>query len=492
MFFSLNALAQVNDRINTDNLDTNDEGGRVLKNRDIIQDENKQSIKVAIILPLSGDNQGTGERLAKSIPLIENLNGNFQYDKQFGLQYQFDITIKDDGCDIEKAKKIARDIVANGKYLFVIGHFCSGASQAVAPIYERAGIVQITPFSTEPSLTERGYQTFFRLAGRNDRYGEVAADWLHEFRNRYKLATIYGDDTYGKSLVDNVIIGLDLRSRSDDKKKQNDYYSTPINLQEYEKNIPELVDKLIKDNVKLVYYGGYYSKLAKIIKQVKRKKAKIIFFAGDSIQNYDFWVQSNGEAENVIFTLTKDVTRDISQQELNQIQRTIDFNKIKSRDGLEEAIRIYGIQSSRSIFNRNRIYKDRARFIRTYFEQNKEFPDLYMSHLYAVFEIIKDVVVTPDLQDIFADLSAFKTKIEKKQLASDIATYMKDKGYNTGDEYVGFRTILGTVNFSNSGDWVNSEYVIYRWINKPQDRNWLTEKKTQKFIGANGDFIRLF
>jgi hypothetical protein len=276
------------------------------------------------------------------------------------------------------------------------------------------------------------------------------------------------------------------------KKKQNDYYSTPINLQEYEKNIPELVDKLIKDNVKLVYYGGYYSKLAKIIKQVKRKKAKIIFFAGDSIQNYDFWVQSNGEAENVIFTLTKDVTRDISQQELNQIQRTIDFNKIKSRDGLEEAIRIYGIQSSRSIFNRNRIYKDRARFIRTYFEQNKEFPDLYMSHLYAVFEIIKDVVVTPDLQDIFADLSAFKTKIEKKQLASDIATYMKDKGYNTGDEYVGFRTILGTVNFSNSGDWVNSEYVIYRWINKPQDRNWLTEKKTKKFIGANGDFIRLF
>jgi hypothetical protein len=69
---------------------------------------------------------------------------------------------------------------------------------------------------------------------------------------------------------------------------------------------------------------------------------------------------------------------------------------------------------------------------------------------------------------------------------------MKDKGYNTGDEYVGFRTILGTVNFSNSGDWVNSEYVIYRWINKPQDRNWLTEKKTKKFIGANGDFIRLF
>ena len=69
---------------------------------------------------------------------------------------------------------------------------------------------------------------------------------------------------------------------------------------------------------------------------------------------------------------------------------------------------------------------------------------------------------------------------------------MKEKGYNSGDEYVGFRTILGAVNFSDTGDWDNAEYVIYHWINKPQNRNWLTERQNQKFIGPNGDFSRLF
>ncbi len=483
VFSSCTIFAQVSDRNDAD-------GERILTNREIVQDDIKQSINVAIVLPLSGDTSTTGERLLKSIPIIENLNENFKYDKQFGFKFRFQILKYDDACDAKTAEKVAHHIVKQKNIFFVIGHYCSAASLAAAPIYEKAGIIQITPFSTEASLTEKGYKTLFRLAGRNDRYGEVAADWLYEFRNRYKLATMYSNDIYGKSLVKSVIIGLDLRSREDTVK--DNYYKTPINLDQYNDNIPELVDRLIKDNIKLVYYGGYYVKLTKILKEVKRRNAKIIFFGADSLQNYEFWLQSKGTAENVIFTLTKDVTRDISQQELNLIQRTADFNKLKSEQGLEEAIRVYGIESSRSLFVRNRIYKDRAFFIRTYFEQLGEFPDLYMSHLYAVFEIIKDIVISNDLKDIFDNLEALKSEEDIRQAGYNIATYIRDKGYNTSDEYVGFRTILGPINFTNTGDWGNAEYVIYKWINKPQNRNWLTERETQKFIGVNGDFIRLF
>lgn len=464
--------------------------GNILTTKPIESNKEKQIIKIAIILPLSGTNEGTGKRLKKSIPIIQDLNENFKYDAYFGLKYKFDVSVYDDGCDAKKAETIAQNIVDKKDILFVIGHFCSAASLAAAPIYEKAGIIQITPFSTEASLTQKGYDTLFRLAGRNDRYGEVAADWLNEFRNRYKLATIYSDDVYGKSLVKSVIIGLDLRKKTSNQFQDN-YYKTPYNLKDYQNNIPKLVDTLIKDNVKLIYFGGYYTELIKIIKEVKRRNAKILFFAGDSIQNYDFWLQSGGQGENVIFTLTKDVTRDISQRELNEIKRTSDFNKLKRDQGLEEAIRVYGIQSSRSIFVRNRVYKDRARFIKTYFEKFHEFPDLYMSHLYAVFEIIKDIITAEELKDIFMNLEE-KNLFNSYQLGQDISSYMKDKGYNSADENIGFRTILGTINFSISGEWVNAEYVIYRWVDKKQERNWLTDKENYKFIGSEGDFVRLF
>jgi ABC-type branched-subunit amino acid transport system substrate-binding protein len=470
-------------------MDTNTQN--ILTNQDMPSNTQKQTIKVAVVLPLSGTAAATGKRLLRSLPVIENLIENFKYDKQFGSQFKFDLIIKDDACNVAKAEKIARDIVTTGDILFVIGHFCSAASLVAAPIYEKAGVIQITPFSTEPSLTEKGYRTLFRLAGRNDRYGEITADWLHEFRRLYKLATVYGDDIYGVSLVKNVVIGLELRSRKEQTEEDN-YYKNSFNLKQYKNNTKELVDILIRDKIKLVYYGGYYTEFIPLIKEVKRRGEKIIFFGGDSLQNYDFWLQSEGAAEDVIFTLTKDITRDITQEELNQVKRTTDFNKAKKNLGLEEAIRKYGIESNRSIFARNSIYKDRARFIKTYFEKLNEFPDLYMSHVYATFQIIKDIAISQDLNETFKNLKLLDSKDKTRLAGYEIAEYMKDKGSNPSDEYVGFSTIIGAVNFSTAGDWNNAEYVIYHWINKPQDRNWLTEYETKKFIGANGDFTRLF
>lgn len=484
--------AQVLDR--QDNGDGNN-NQNILRNRDIISDKVKNTIKIAVVLPLSGSAKATGIRLLKSIPIIENLTENFKYDNQFGSQFTFNVIIKNDGCDTETAKKIANDIVAAGDIRFVIGHYCSESSSVAASIYEKAGIIQITPFSTDPSLTEKGYKTFFRLAGRNDRYAEIAADWLNEFRRRYKLATVYGDGVYGKAFVKNVVTGLELRARKEEKATQtyDDYYTKSFNLQDYQNNISALVDTLMNANVKLVYYGGRYPDLVPLIKEAKRRKTGIIFFAGDSVQNYDFWVQSEGAAEDVIFTLTKDITRDVTQAELNQVKRNTEFNTAKKDLGLEEATRIYGIESRISIFSRNSTYKNRSRFIREYFKKLKEFPDLYMSHIYASFEIIKDIALSPELTDIFINQDAKTLTPEQVRLDGyEIANYMKDKGSNTADENVGFSTIIGPVNFSTAGDWDNAEYVIYHWINQPQDRSWFTISATKKIIGVQGDFTRLF
>lgn len=207
----------------------------VLSNSNLVENTKKQIIKVAVVLPLTGENGRTGDRLGKSISVIERLNESFKYDKQFGLNFKFKVDIFDDACDVTQAQKIAKDIIKQNDFFFVIGHFCSATTKAVAGLYEDAGIVQITPFSTEPSLTEMGHKTFFRLSGRNDRYGEVAAEWLHEFRNRYKLATIYDDNIYGKSLADNVITGLNLRK--DKNKSQDLYYQNAINFSDYKNNI---------------------------------------------------------------------------------------------------------------------------------------------------------------------------------------------------------------------------------------------------------------
>ncbi|MFT6263179.1 MAG: hypothetical protein ACJAQ0_001041 [Dasania sp.] len=254
-----------------------------------------------------------------------------------------------------------------------------------------------------------------------------------------------------------------------------------------------MINKLVKDSIKLVYFGGYYSDLILILKEVKRRNLKINFFTGSSAQNYEFWKQSNDTAEGTIFTFTRDYTRDISGEERNKAKRALNFNKYKKVHGIEKAIRKYGIQASRSIFESNKSYKDRVLFIKEYYKQYNKFPDAYMTSIYATFEIMKNIIVNPDFKEPLNEIrNANLSETDFRQFGYEIAAYMKDKGYNTSEEKVGFSTILGAVNFSLTGEWSNIEYVIYQWVKQRQNRQWLTATEDEEYIGPEGDFMRLF
>jgi len=86
------------------------------------------------------------------------------------LGEQVELVVLDDQCDPELAVAVARQMIDEG-VVFVNGHTCSGSSLATAPLYKDAGIVQISPTSTTPELTERGYEHFYRVCGRDDVQG---------------------------------------------------------------------------------------------------------------------------------------------------------------------------------------------------------------------------------------------------------------------------------------------------------------------------------
>ena len=74
---------------------------------------------------------------------------------------------------VAAAQKLVNDGV-----VFVVGHYCSGASIAASKVYETAGILQISPASTNPLLTEQGRPNVFRVIGRDDIQGQVAGRYL--------------------------------------------------------------------------------------------------------------------------------------------------------------------------------------------------------------------------------------------------------------------------------------------------------------------------
>ena len=87
---------------------------------------------------------------------------------------KLELTIGDDACDPKQATAVANTMVSD-KVVFVAGHFCSGSSIPASKIYKEAHILQITPASTNPKLTDdavkEGNKSIFRTCGRDDVHG---------------------------------------------------------------------------------------------------------------------------------------------------------------------------------------------------------------------------------------------------------------------------------------------------------------------------------
>jgi len=128
-------------------------------------------IRLGFASPLSGPYAQTGGDSRAAVELaVADLNRNGGV-----LGQPVRLVIADDACGLQQAIEAARKLVSAGAPA-VIGHLCSHSSLLAAGIYETADVLMITPGSTHPRLTEEGRQNVFRLNGRDDQQGKLAAD----------------------------------------------------------------------------------------------------------------------------------------------------------------------------------------------------------------------------------------------------------------------------------------------------------------------------
>jgi branched-chain amino acid transport system substrate-binding protein len=117
------------------------------------------------------------------------------------LGQQVELITADDFCDPEQAVAAARKLVSDG-VIFVVGHFCSGASIPASEIYEAAGVLQISPASTNPMLTDLGRANVFRVVHRDDSVGLVTGNYLTDHWADKKIALLHDNTVFGKGVAE--------------------------------------------------------------------------------------------------------------------------------------------------------------------------------------------------------------------------------------------------------------------------------------------------
>jgi branched-chain amino acid transport system substrate-binding protein len=215
------------------------------------------------------------------------------------LGQQVQLITADDFCDPEQAVAAARKLVSDG-VIFVAGHFCSGASIAASEIYATAGILQITPVSTNPMLTELGRANVFRVVPRDDADAIAAGNYLADHWPDQKIAILHDNTTFGRGVAEEVKKQLNRRGLSEAL-----YQAYAPGKSDYGIEISGLqaVD------IAVLYIGGYHTEIALMARAARDRGYPVQLVTGMSLFSEDFGLIAGPAAEGVLFTDPADPRR---------------------------------------------------------------------------------------------------------------------------------------------------------------------------------------
>jgi len=157
-------------------------------------------VKIGNAGPLTGnlahlgkDNEN-GARLA-----VEEVN-------QRGLtigskKIRLELVSEDDAANPMTGTAVAQKLV-DERIVAVVGHLNSGVSIPASRIYSDAGIVQITPSSTDPNYTRGGFKTTYRVIATDAQQGPALANFVTNTMHAKTVAIVDDATAFGKGVAD--------------------------------------------------------------------------------------------------------------------------------------------------------------------------------------------------------------------------------------------------------------------------------------------------
>lgn len=170
--------------------------------------EPKGELTVYVAVPLSGFQANGGQTVLGGARLRAE-----QANAQGGvLGRRVVVEAVDDEADSDVAVDVAQSVVseiASGKeVLGIIGHYNSGQTLAAMRVYDGAGVNVVTPTASNITLTQLGYDSFFRVNGTDATQAQVDAEFLVNTLGARRIAVVHLDDDYGNGLRDLIVENL--------------------------------------------------------------------------------------------------------------------------------------------------------------------------------------------------------------------------------------------------------------------------------------------
>jgi len=244
-------------------------------------DTGEDTIKIGVLLPLSGPSEPTGAKLKYAVEVAEELiNGehpeiNMSLGDTSGIpnlgNKKIEFIYADHKANPEVARAEAERLIKEEKVAALIGAYHSSATKTASQVAEEHKVPFLAGSSSSASLTTRGYNYFCRIAPDDDMETEFFFEYIKYLNEGFNadiktIGVVYIDNEYGIHASEMVDKWLDEKYRAEGFEK-----TVEVRYSEDLENIGEGIKKIKEASPDVIFQASYIEDVTKFVRNYKEE-----------------------------------------------------------------------------------------------------------------------------------------------------------------------------------------------------------------------------
>lgn len=245
-------------------------------------------IKIATASPLSGAQAASGEYIKNGTQIaVEAAAARFK-----ALGFTLELVPTDDQANPDTGVANANRMINDAAILGVIGHLNSGVAIPSSVVYDRVGLVMISPANTNPAVTDRKLAVTNRVCGRDDVQGPAGAEFAVKTLKSRNIFVINDKTAYGQGLTDffkKRAIELGAKIVGD------------VGTEE-KANFAAIINQIRVARPDTIYVGATYDMAGPFARQLRAGGIRVPIMGGDGLDDGEYNRLAGDGAINTYYT----------------------------------------------------------------------------------------------------------------------------------------------------------------------------------------------
>jgi branched-chain amino acid transport system substrate-binding protein len=197
---------------------------------------------------------------------------------------------EDDQGDPKQGTLVAQKFCDDSSILAVIANFNSGVTIPSSDVYNRCGLAQVTN-SSNPKITEAGYQNLFRPIANDFMQGGAPADYALKELGAKTAAIVQDKQAFGDGVA--TVFKTTFEKGGGKVLSYSGVSATDVDFS-------AVITALKTQNPDVIYYGGTMPGVGLFLKQLRQLGVNSTFFAADPAFLPDFITTAGAGGEGAI------------------------------------------------------------------------------------------------------------------------------------------------------------------------------------------------